>query len=111
MIRRPPRSTLFPYTTLFRSKNRLGIMAVGSPQYLTAIRSDDERTADASATFPWAVLQPAHVAHAGDPHAEIARHRAVVVQPEFSVRVLSVVVIGRHRPGARGQDNVRAHQT
>src|SRR2546430_11066838 len=24
MIRRPPRSTLFPYTTLFRSKNRLG---------------------------------------------------------------------------------------
>src|SRR5256885_7171238 len=23
MIRRPPRSTLFPYTTLFRSKNRL----------------------------------------------------------------------------------------
>src|SRR2546430_6965196 len=24
MIRRPPRSTLFPYTTLFRSKERLG---------------------------------------------------------------------------------------
>src|SRR3712207_2108592 len=24
MIRRPPRSTLFPYTTLFRSKNRFG---------------------------------------------------------------------------------------
>src|SRR3712207_8655103 len=24
MIRRPPRSTLFPYTTLFRSKGRLG---------------------------------------------------------------------------------------
>src|SRR3712207_9107473 len=23
MIRRPPRSTLFPYTTLFRSKNKL----------------------------------------------------------------------------------------
>src|SRR3712207_7929229 len=23
MIRRPPRSTLFPYTTLFRSKNRM----------------------------------------------------------------------------------------
>src|SRR3712207_9149238 len=25
MIRRPPRSTLFPYTTLFRSLDRLGI--------------------------------------------------------------------------------------
>src|SRR2546421_1916216 len=24
MIRRPPRSTLFPYTTLFRSKNLIG---------------------------------------------------------------------------------------
>src|SRR2546428_9720542 len=26
MIRRPPRSTLFPYTTLFRSFNRLGAL-------------------------------------------------------------------------------------
>src|SRR2546426_7510288 len=25
MIRRPPRSTLFPYTTLFRSRERLGL--------------------------------------------------------------------------------------
>src|SRR5215475_15232675 len=25
MIRRPPRSTLFPYTTLFRSRSRLGL--------------------------------------------------------------------------------------
>jgi len=25
MIRRPPRSTLFPYTTLFRSNQRLGL--------------------------------------------------------------------------------------
>src|SRR3712207_7917908 len=27
MIRRPPRSTLFPYTTLFRSQRRLGAAA------------------------------------------------------------------------------------
>src|SRR2546430_13616666 len=27
MIRRPPRSTLFPYTTLFRSLNGLGVAA------------------------------------------------------------------------------------
>src|SRR5256885_11624384 len=34
MIRRPPRSTLFPYTTLFRSKNgvkRCGSTASGIP--------------------------------------------------------------------------------
>src|SRR2546429_6516089 len=28
MIRRPPRSTLFPYTTLFRSMRRIGGVAV-----------------------------------------------------------------------------------
>src|SRR3712207_7907680 len=30
MIRRPPRSTLFPYTTLFRSFG--GLMLIGSPE-------------------------------------------------------------------------------
>src|SRR5688572_31235158 len=30
MIRRPPRSTLFPYTTLFRS---LAVLALGRPQH------------------------------------------------------------------------------
>src|SRR2546425_8784869 len=29
MIRRPPRSTLFPYTTLFRSRPRGGVMVAG----------------------------------------------------------------------------------
>src|SRR2546422_5132759 len=33
MIRRPPRSTLFPYTTLFRSRDRIGDvqLAAGDP--------------------------------------------------------------------------------
>src|SRR5438046_6295857 len=30
MIRRPPRSTLFPYTTLFRSRRRAALWAVGA---------------------------------------------------------------------------------
>src|SRR3712207_8381586 len=30
MIRRPPRSTLFPYTTLFRSERRADVAAPGS---------------------------------------------------------------------------------
>src|ERR1035438_1661365 len=29
MIRRPPRSTLFPYTTLFRSESHTGVFACG----------------------------------------------------------------------------------
>src|SRR5438477_3708123 len=32
MIRRPPRSTLFPYTTLFRSEARLGNLPIGLAQ-------------------------------------------------------------------------------
>src|SRR3712207_8508424 len=32
MIRRPPRSTLFPYTTLFRSCRRLGDRARGAAE-------------------------------------------------------------------------------
>src|SRR2546429_10027217 len=32
MIRRPPRSTLFPYTTLFRSRGRLEIPPQGGGQ-------------------------------------------------------------------------------
>src|SRR5256885_2709717 len=31
MIRRPPRSTLFPYTTLFRSKNERGVRIKKNP--------------------------------------------------------------------------------
>src|SRR2546426_2049978 len=31
MIRRPPRSTLFPYTTLFRSREDVAPLAVGVP--------------------------------------------------------------------------------
>src|SRR2546430_5457727 len=48
MIRRPPRSTLFPYTTLFRSEipgqafrgNRHPALARGKPQRTTFHRSD-----------------------------------------------------------------------
>src|SRR3712207_7039555 len=35
MIRRPPRSTLFPYTTLFRSANMPGAVPVTSTRALT----------------------------------------------------------------------------
>src|SRR5256886_16920821 len=42
MIRRPPRSTLFPYTTLFRSLDDLIILrADGTPTYNLSVVVDD----------------------------------------------------------------------
>src|SRR2546422_10017383 len=38
MIRRPPRSTLFPYTTLFRSDNVKVVLAAGGVEWMKAGR-------------------------------------------------------------------------
>src|SRR2546429_4701632 len=50
MIRRPPRSTLFPYTTLFRS--RLGAGAVARCAGRTA-RPAEKRTLAGQGRGPW----------------------------------------------------------
>src|SRR2546427_4873696 len=47
MIRRPPRSTLFPYTTLFRSRP---VLSAGQHPLKLARRSPGIRPASASAT-------------------------------------------------------------
>src|SRR2546427_1460478 len=38
MIRRPPRSTLFPYTTLFRSRSSRGTLFPGQPRITAPLR-------------------------------------------------------------------------
>src|SRR2546422_2070099 len=47
MIRRPPRSTLFPYTTLFRSMRGLGAGGIGA-MHLLAQRTGLTTAIDAS---------------------------------------------------------------
>src|SRR5688572_31818546 len=52
MIRRPPRSTLFPYTTLFRSKavaGRVGIDLSTAATAVAALSGDDLKAAAAQA--------------------------------------------------------------
>src|SRR2546427_2258464 len=46
MIRRPPRSTLFPYTTLFRSRSGLAARRRPHPaaQYRCTLRLDQQRS-------------------------------------------------------------------
>src|SRR3712207_7171284 len=70
MIRRPPRSTLFPYTTLFRSSGAAGREALGSRfRWLTAPRST--------------VVQagPVHTGLTDDPDAEADRLLRLLVLP------------------------------
>src|SRR3712207_8530086 len=43
MIRRPPRSTLFPYTTLFRSRYLMTVIATASNPRFHVSRADIER--------------------------------------------------------------------
>src|SRR3712207_8603756 len=67
MIRRPPRSTLFPYTTLFRSRPALTIAATRRTARSVVVRGRD-RTSTRGAVVPGGA--------AVDPVGLIARRRA-----------------------------------
>src|SRR2546427_9457898 len=65
MIRRPPRSTLFPYTTLFRSLSRaLGDSDRGVPRHVPVARPRRDRRLRLSRVPAWEGVQPRD---AGDP--------------------------------------------
>src|SRR3712207_6893941 len=61
MIRRPPRSTLFPYTTLFRSASCRSISIGGSPPE------------QAEVLHVHRFLVPEHGDHDGEPHRSLGR--------------------------------------
>src|SRR6266581_8788960 len=101
MIRRPPRSTLFPYTTLFRSagaerehRNRAGAVA-------RAAEADDAaRAAEASAVAEVQELDAeARRAHArgGDPRVRILNAEAVLVleRDHADEGAKDLIVLGR----------------
>src|SRR5258707_8420890 len=59
MIRRPPRSTLFPYTTLFRSIDWRKMIYLNDPnqEQLTAGLNLNKRIANLGSTQIWAPVQ------------------------------------------------------
>src|SRR3712207_8768780 len=59
MIRRPPRSTLFPYTTLFRSRRaRSGTHSHKAPRQVRSF-SSDQRPREAAPQPRWFVMATA----------------------------------------------------
>src|SRR3712207_8493322 len=75
MIRRPPRSTLFPYTTLFRSvddgagrgveQQQVGRLA-GAQRPAVTVEAPDGRRAHRHAIGETAPVEPARLDHGGD---------------------------------------------
>src|SRR3712207_8718308 len=60
MIRRPPRSTLFPYTTLFRSYDQYREAAGRALQFVTTLQYGEENTQHFAAHFRPALVGAFH---------------------------------------------------
>src|SRR2546426_11594094 len=90
MIRRPPRSTLFPYTTLFRSLRRRREEEGGAPAGRAVRRHGERARAAPRGRHLPRESAPGHARH---PHAE----RGLGREPE-------AVAAEGHRPGAAGLD-------
>src|SRR3712207_8007848 len=69
MIRRPPRSTLFPYTTLFRSRERETSLGHSTCSEGPWTACGQEKVADA-VSRPGAILRPMSASKPPDPRSE-----------------------------------------
>src|SRR5258708_13084987 len=61
MIRRPPRSTLFPYTTLFRSPLKSNLQALMPPPTAAPGRGEEERSRGRSEEHTSELQSPDHL--------------------------------------------------
>src|SRR3712207_8960276 len=82
MIRPPPRSTLFPYTTLFRSRLRTGLVeAAGGAQRLDQAVAQRGDVAQPVPGILFGDLVPRD-AELGEPAPEAARSEAHTSEPQ-----------------------------
>src|SRR2546429_4730238 len=82
MIRRPPRSTLFPYTTLFRSRTRERLLV--SPSKMKPRISDESKTATIPGFVPpnqnvIAIADSANAANRSEEHTSELQSRLHLV--------------------------------
>src|SRR2546430_9170428 len=72
MIRRPPRSTLFPYTTLFRSRLRERIGRLIGPEYATLLELLGELRAELTRRGPDARIRDRKSTRLNSSHSQIS---------------------------------------
>src|SRR3712207_7771529 len=77
MIRRPPRSTLFPYTTLFRSN--LGVLADSAGRWLATAAWPDSGMVVTSASFGSAPPRGSAPARRSEEHTSELQSRQYLV--------------------------------
>src|SRR5256714_5801977 len=83
MIRRPPRSTLFPYTTLFRSVRGLSRSRAGQPQEGTRVMGTRACRPAARGRCPALVCQVARRNRRPKRHLGASAHRLRAFSPSF----------------------------
>src|SRR3712207_8706671 len=80
MIRRPPRSTLFPYTTLFRSQAPCGRAALAASRRRPASRAWRTEARAVAWQARWAALTPAaRAARRSEEHTSELQSRQYLV--------------------------------
>src|SRR2546430_10594431 len=95
MIRRPPRSTLFPYTTLFRSRQGAALPRGG--------RSDQSAVDRGQGHLSWAFLSPGKRDDGAEAGAEAAAADLDGGRPS---RRAAPHEIGRHTSELQSQSNL-----
>src|SRR3712207_8662040 len=84
MIRRPPRSTLFPYTTLFRSLAMLETLGTGRPIRLTRDVDLPAAVAHLQSCAGWAD-KLGHAGHGPDPTPRSEEHTSELQSRQYLV--------------------------
>src|SRR3712207_9273914 len=90
MIRRPPRSTLFPYTTLFRSKVEVGVEEF---EVARVVRADDQVVELERVVFGAPAITALRLGEVDRPEGKTIRLEALALSDVE--RVLTIVQIGR----------------
>src|SRR3989440_2469058 len=107
MIRRPPRSTLFPYTTLFRSSKLQPFQVVTARldrrERVGRLIVLDERVADAGLVFPREDLLPVDRSGADVHHLDRKSTRLNSSHDQISYAVFCLKKKKQRRHGSRRQ--------